>query len=72
MSGPTVHELEVLNAVIQLGSVKAAAYSLGIADSTAKNLLARLYKRLGATSAYQAVAAADDLWGPGWRAPFVS
>jgi DNA-binding NarL/FixJ family response regulator len=64
---PTARELEVLRAVVEHGSVPSAALALGVARSTARNTLSRLYKRIAVADRSQAVAWADD-HEPDWRA----
>ena len=51
---PTRRQLEVLRAYIRAGSVAAAAYELGISESTARQHLSGLYRRLGCENAVQA------------------
>jgi DNA-binding NarL/FixJ family response regulator len=58
ISPPTQRELEVLDAYIRAGSVKAAAQDMGITEQSAKNHLASLRRRLGATNTAQAFAIA--------------
>ena len=52
--GPTRRQLEVLCADVAAGSIAAAAYELGIADSTARQHLSGLYRRTGCLNAAQA------------------
>ena len=51
---PTRRQLEVLRAYIAAGSIAAAAYELGIAESTARQHLSELYRRTGYLNAAQA------------------
>jgi len=44
---PTRRQLEVLRAYIRLGSVAAAAYELGISETTVRQHLSELYRRTG-------------------------
>jgi DNA-binding NarL/FixJ family response regulator len=51
---PTRRQLEVLRAYIRAGSVSAAAYQLGISETTARQHLSGLYRRTGHLNAAQA------------------
>ena len=51
---PTRRQLEVLRAYIAAGSVAAAAYELGISETTARQHLSGLYRRTGCLNAAQA------------------
>ena len=51
---PTRRQLEVLRAYIRTGSVAAAAYELGISETTARQHLSGLYRRTGCVNAAQA------------------
>jgi hypothetical protein len=51
---PTRRQLEVLRAYITAGSIAAAAYDLGISETTARQHLSGLYRRLGCLNAAQA------------------
>jgi DNA-binding NarL/FixJ family response regulator len=51
---PTRRQLEVLRAYIAAGSIAAAAYELGISESTARQHLSGLYRRTGYVNAAQA------------------
>jgi DNA-binding NarL/FixJ family response regulator len=51
---PTRRQLEVLRAYIRAGSVAAAAFELGIGESTARQHLSALYRRTGCLNAAQA------------------
>jgi len=51
---PTRRQLEVLRAYIATGSVAAAAYELGISETTARQHLSGLYRRTGCLNAAQA------------------
>jgi DNA-binding NarL/FixJ family response regulator len=51
---PTRRQLEVLRAYIAVGSIAAAAHELDIAESTARQHLAGLYRRTGCVNAAQA------------------
>ena len=51
---PTRRQLEVLRAYIRAGSVAAAAYELGISETTARQHLSGLYRRTGCVNAAQA------------------
>ena len=62
---PTQRQLEVLRACLHYGN-KEAAYRLGIAVSTVKNLNTDLFRRIGVEDRAQAVAWCDDHL-PGWR-----
>ena len=44
---PTGRQLEVLRAYIRAGSVVAAAYELGISETTVRQHLSGLYRRYG-------------------------
>ncbi len=48
-------ELVSLLAYVEMGSHKAAAHRLGIAESTSRQRVSRLIGRVGATNAAQAV-----------------
>jgi DNA-binding NarL/FixJ family response regulator len=51
---PTRRQLEVLRAYIGAGSVAAAAYELGISETTVRQHLSGLYRRTGCVNAAQA------------------
>jgi DNA-binding NarL/FixJ family response regulator len=51
---PTRRQLDVLRAYIATGLIAAAAYELGISESTARQHLSGLYRRTGCTNAAQA------------------
>jgi DNA-binding CsgD family transcriptional regulator len=51
---PTRRQLEVLRAYIRAGSVAAAAYELGIRETTVRQHLSGLYRRTGCVNAAQA------------------
>jgi DNA-binding NarL/FixJ family response regulator len=51
---PTRRQLEVLRAYIAAGSVAAAAYELGISETTVRQHLSGLYRRTGCLNAAQA------------------
>jgi len=51
---PTRRQLEVLRAYIAAGSIAAAAYELGISETTARQHLSGLYRRTGCVNAAQA------------------
>ena len=51
---PTRRQLEVLRAYIRAGSVAAAAYELGIGETTIRQHLSGLYRRIGCLNAAQA------------------
>lgn len=51
---PTRRQLEVLRAYIAAGSIAAAAYHLGISETTARQQLSGLYRRMGCQNAAQA------------------
>ncbi len=51
---PTRRQLEVLRAYIRAGSVAAAAYELGIGETTVCQHLSGLYRRTGYVNAAQA------------------
>ena len=51
---PTRRQLEVLRAYIAAGSIPAAAYELGISETTARQHLSGLYRRTGCLNAVQA------------------
>ena len=53
-SQPTRRQLEVLRAYIATGSIAAAAYELGIGETTARQHLSALYRRAGCLNAAQA------------------
>jgi DNA-binding NarL/FixJ family response regulator len=50
---PTCRQLEVLRAYIAAGSIAAAAYELGISETTARQHLSGLYRRTGSVNAAQ-------------------
>ena len=54
MRAPTRRQLEVLRAYIAAGSIAAAAYELGISETTARQHLSGLYRRMGCLNAAQA------------------
>ncbi len=51
---PTRRPLEVLRAYVAAGSIAAAAYELGISETTARQHLSGLYRRMGCLNAAQA------------------
>jgi DNA-binding NarL/FixJ family response regulator len=51
---PTRRQLEVLWTYIAAGSIAAAAYELGISETTARQRLSGLYRRTGCVNAAQA------------------
>ena len=51
---PYQRQLEVLRAYIRAGSVAAAAYELGISETTARQHLSALYRRTGCVNSAQA------------------
>jgi DNA-binding NarL/FixJ family response regulator len=51
---PTRRQAEVLRAYIATGSIAAAAYELGISETTARQHLSGLYRRTGCLNAAQA------------------
>jgi DNA-binding NarL/FixJ family response regulator len=51
---PTRRQLEVLRAYVAAGSIAAAAYELGISETTARQHLSGLYRRTGCMNAAQA------------------
>ena len=51
---PTRRQLEVSRAYIRVGSVAAAAYELGISETTVRQHLSGLYRRTGCVNAAQA------------------
>ena len=51
---PTRRQLEVLCAYIAAGSIAAAAYELGISETTPRQHLSGLYRRTGCLNAAQA------------------
>jgi len=51
---PTRRQLEVLRAYIAAGSIAVAAYELGISETTARQHLSGLYRRIGCLNAAQA------------------
>ena len=51
---PTRRQLEVLRTYIRTGSVAAAAFELGISETTARQHLSGLYRRTGCLNAAQA------------------
>ncbi len=51
---PTRRQLEVLRAYITAGSTTAAAYELGISETTVRQHLSGLYRRTGCINAAQA------------------
>jgi DNA-binding CsgD family transcriptional regulator len=54
---PTRRQLEVLRAYIAAGSIAAAAYKLGISETTVRQHLSGLYRRTGCLNAAQAAYA---------------
>jgi DNA-binding NarL/FixJ family response regulator len=54
MAKPTRRQLEALRAYIRAGSVAAAAYELGIGETTVRQHLSGLYRRTGCVNAAQA------------------
>lgn len=52
---PPRRELVTLLAYLDTGSHKAAAYRLGISESTSRQRVSQLMRRVGATNAAQAV-----------------
>ena len=64
---PTRRQLEVLRAYIRAGSVAAAAYELGISETTVRQHLSSLYRRTGCLNAVQAAywLGVGDLRGAG-------
>jgi DNA-binding NarL/FixJ family response regulator len=50
----TRRQVEVLRAYIATGSIKLAAHELGITESTARQHLSGLYRRVGCENAAQA------------------
>ena len=70
---PTRRQLGVLRAYIRAGSVAAAAYELGISETTVRQHLSGLYRRTGCLNAAQAaylLGRADwhgDAHRPTWR-----
>jgi DNA-binding NarL/FixJ family response regulator len=50
----TRRQIEVLRAYIARGSIKLAAHELGISESTARQHLVGLYRRVGCQNAVQA------------------
>jgi DNA-binding NarL/FixJ family response regulator len=51
---PTRRQVEVLRAYIRAGSIKLAAHELGISESTTRQHLSGLYRRVGCENAVQA------------------
>ena len=51
---PTQRQLEVLRTYIRAGSIAAAAYKLGISETTVRQNLSGLYRRTGCLNAAQA------------------
>lgn len=51
---PTSRQLEVLRAYVGAGSMAAAAYELGISETTVRQHLSGLYRRTGCLNAAQA------------------
>lgn len=51
---PTRRQVEVLRAYIRAGSVAAAAFELGISETTVRQHLSELYRRTGWLNAAQA------------------
>ena len=61
MTDPTIRELQVLEAITRPGATRhSAARALGISEATAKELLARLYRKLRVRTAAQAWRAIHD------------
>jgi DNA-binding NarL/FixJ family response regulator len=64
---PTRRQLEVLRAYIATGSIAAAAYELGIGETTARQHLSGLYRRTGCVNAAQAAYwLGAEGWAGGW------
>jgi DNA-binding NarL/FixJ family response regulator len=69
---PTRRQLEVLRAYIRAGSVAAAAYELGISETTVRQHLSGLYRRTGCVNAAQAaflLGRMEIAWARGPAAP---
>jgi DNA-binding NarL/FixJ family response regulator len=68
---PTRRQLEVLRAYIRAGSVAAAAYELGIGETTVRQHLSGLYRRTGCVNAAQAAywLGLDDIAATGGAMP---
>ena len=63
---PSRRQLDVLGAYLTAGSVEEAAKTLRICPGYARQVMSRLYGRIGVRNAAQAVAFLDD-HAPGWR-----
>jgi DNA-binding NarL/FixJ family response regulator len=50
----TRRQVEIIRAYVGAGSIKLAAHRLGISESTARQHLAGLYRRVGCQNAVQA------------------
>ena len=64
---PSCHQLEVLAACLDTGSVKETAHQLGISYDYARHTLAALYLALEVTNMAQAVEKLSSI-EPDWRA----
>ena len=69
---PTRRQLEVLRAYIRAGSVVAAAYELGIGETTVRQHLSGLYRRTGCVNAAQAAFLLGRMETSSARGPTVS
>jgi DNA-binding NarL/FixJ family response regulator len=58
-TGRARRQLEVLRAYIKAGSVAAAAYELGIGETTVRQHLSGLYRRTGCVNAAQAACSLE-------------
>jgi DNA-binding NarL/FixJ family response regulator len=61
---PTPRELEVLRVYLRRSSAKEAGHEMGLAESTVRNHLSRLYLRLDVDCATQAAIALGWLTVP--------
>lgn len=66
MPPPSRRQLDILAVALNAGSVKEAAFTLGIEYGELRWMLSRLYHQLGVTNMAQAVHLCDQRW-PGWH-----
>lgn len=68
---PTRRQVDVLRAYVAAGSIAAAAHQLGITETTARQHLSGLYRRIGSVNGVQAaywLGALDQAAPPARRA----
>ena len=66
MPPPSRRHLDALGACLDAGSMKEAAFALGVEYGEMRWMLSRLYRQLGVTNLAQEVHACDERW-PGWH-----